>query len=259
MYAASTNRPLSAAAALGIAVLIGSAMVLSLRAGSALPEIAALLSVDLTPDPPKPAPPPPPPREPRKAAAKGEPAPPARKNEAAQIVVPPQPPPLKPPPPVPTAPVAGTGSAANQGAALVDGPGQGAGGVGNGFGGGGTGGFGDGDGGGLPSVGPRQIKGKMSEADLPDGLLAPGSEASVGVRYTVNADGSVSNCIAERPSGYPSIDAMACRLIIQRFRFRPARDREGRPVRAIIVETHTWVEERTQTTIGEWERKRGGQ
>lgn len=259
MYAASVNRPASAAASFGIVALIGSMLVLGLRAGTTLPTVSSLLSVDLAPDVPKPAPPPPPPppREAHKAAAKGAPAPPARRNDAAQIVVPPLPILLRPPQ-VPTAPVAGTGSAANQGAAPVDGLGQGAGGVGNGLGGGGTGGFGNGDGGGLAAIGPKQIKGKMSESDLPEGLLAPGTEASVGVRYYVNVDGSVSGCVAERPSGYPAIDAMACRLITQRFRFRPAKDRAGRPVRSIIVETHTWVEERTQTTVTEWERVHKG-
>jgi protein TonB len=41
-------------------------------------------------------------------------------------------------------------------------------------------------------------------------------------------------------SGLPELDQIACRLIEQRFRYKPARDRAGRPVRSTIVETHSW-------------------
>jgi protein TonB len=140
------------------------------------------------------------------------------------------------PPPIVTATRPAQGDAAQTGASDRAGPGQGAGGAGNGNGGGGTGGDGDGI-----VVGPRQIKGRLAFKDLPDGLLAPGDEASVGVRYAVNVDGTVSDCVADEPSGLPQLDALACRLIEQRFRYRPARDRAGRPVRAIVAERHTWI------------------
>lgn len=41
--------------------------------------------------------------------------------------------------------------------------------------------------------------------------------------------------------GYPSIDVAACRLIERRYRYRPALNRVGRPVRSIVEENHTWV------------------
>lgn len=171
-------------------------------------------------------------------AAKGDPSPRNLRNRATQVVVPPPRIPLVLPPSIPVAQRAGIGSAAASGASDRPGPGQGAGGIGDGLGGGGQGGDGDGDGGAV--VGPRQIRGKLSFRDLPPGTLEPGREAAVGVRYTVNVDGRVTGCVVDEPSGYPTVDAMTCRLIEQRFVFRPARDRERRPVRSAITERHTW-------------------
>jgi protein TonB len=85
------------------------------------------------------------------------------------------------------------------------------------------------------------VGGKLSYRDLPDGVLPEGTEAAVAVIFAVNPDGRVSQCSAERSSGYPALDSLACRLIEQRFRFRPAKDRFGRPVRSWVAETHTWV------------------
>jgi len=44
-------------------------------------------------------------------------------------------------------------------------------------------------------------------------------------------------------SGSAALDDTTCRLIQQRFRFAPARDGSGRPVRAWIVEQHEWIDE----------------
>lgn len=175
----------------------------------------------------------------RKPAPRHEASPRNVRNEATAVVAPPVRPLVVPP--VVTAPQAGIGSAANNGASSLPGPGQGAGGAGNGLGGGGLGGNGAGDGDGEAVVGPRQTGGKMSYKDLPEGVLGLGQEASVDVVYAVNPDGRASNCRAEHSSGYPLLDNLACRLIEQRFRFKPARDRLGRPVRAWVEETHSWI------------------
>jgi protein TonB len=175
----------------------------------------------------------------RNPAPRHEASPRNVRNEATAVVAPPVRPLVVPP--VVTAPQAGIGSAANNGASSLPGPGQGAGGAGNGLGGGGLGGNGAGAGDGEAVVGPRQTGGKMSYKDLPEGVLGLGQEASVDVVYAVNPDGRASNCRAEHSSGYPLLDNLACRLIEQRFRFKPARDRLGRPVRAWVEETHSWI------------------
>lgn len=104
----------------------------------------------------------------------------------------------------------------------------------------GTGGGGQGGTGGGIATGPRQIRGKLSSRDFDYGLILPGQRASVEVRYVVETDGRVSSCRIDASSGLGEVDAMACRLIVERFRFRPARDRSGRPVRSTVIERHTW-------------------
>lgn len=203
---------------------------------------------------PKPSHRPPPPQRARTSAPKDAPAPAALRATATAVVAPPVPIVLAPPPVV-AAPVANVGSAASNGATNVPGAGQGAGGFGDGLGGGGLGGQGLGRAPG-PETEPRQIRGRLSQRDLPDGLLAPGAEASVGVRYTVLTDGTVGDCVVTKSSGIAALDPVPCRLIRERFRFRPARDGWGRPVNAQIVETHTWIEEpdaaqRAQIRAGE--------
>jgi protein TonB len=241
MYAAHPPRALSGAASVAIVVAMLALLALGLNVERTAVTTLRLVSVDLAEAPqPQPTgqPKAPKPRA-RKPAPRHEASPRNVRNEATAVVAPPVRPLVVPP--VVTAPEAVIGSAANNGASSLPGPGQGAGGAGNGLGGGGLGGNGAGDGDGEAVVGPRQTGGKMSYKDLPEGVLGLGQEASVDVVYAVNPDGRASNCRAEHSSGYPLLDNLACRLIEQRFRFKPARDRLGRPVRAWVEETHSWI------------------
>ncbi|PZU10818.1 energy transducer TonB [Sphingomonas sp.] len=168
--------------------------------------------------------------------AKGAPSPRNLKNKATEIVAAPPVLPVAPPPLV-AAPAPDIGMAANSGASDRPGPGRGAGGQGEGAGGGGRGGDGDG----TP---PRWIRGRLSFRDLPADLRATGWNGKVGVRYAVGTDGRVTDCRIDRTSGIPVVDGLTCRLIEDRFRFRPARDEDGSPVRSVIVESHEWIVQR---------------
>lgn len=240
MYAPASphERIASALAAGAVVACVGYALVTGLGYGVIAHGRDALVSVIF--DPERPKPPPEPKSRPKPSAdsaPKGVPAPKNLRNKAAQVVAPPPRLVIAPPSPMPVATVTpGVGNAAQTGASDLPGPGQGAGGEGNGLGGGGDGGDGDG----RAATGPRQIRGKLSYRDLPQGVLEPGGEARVGVRYWVDTDGRVRGCRVDEPSGYPGIDAMTCRMIEQRFVYRPARNRAGRPVRVPVVEWHTW-------------------
>jgi protein TonB len=202
-----------------------------------------------------PEPPPPPPQpssgdtESKRAGApreEGAASPPNIESRATQIVAP-EVPPLRPNP-VAAASVANTGSAATQGASPVRGPGTGSGGVGNGTGsgaggdgpgGGGEGGYGDGRG--LSP--PRWLRGRLRDSDYPPGLGEAGVYGRVHIRYAVETDGRVSNCIVTRSSGSAELDRTTCALIEQRFRYDPARDRFGRPIRSNLIESYEWLVE----------------
>lgn len=242
MYAAPRKtQAFSALASGALVVALALALILGLRVNQIAEQAEALVAVAF----PLEQPPEPEPERPRRKSAesapKGDPAPPNLKNRATQIVAPEPPFILKPPPPVVTAPEAHTGDADQTGASDLLGPGQGAGGIGDGFGGGGQGGSGTGSGGGGPPVvGPRQVRGSLAYRDL-SGLVPEGhGEIGVEVLFAVKPDGRVDDCRAVRSSGRPLLDAHVCRLIEQRFVFRPARDRAGRPVRSRVVEEHSW-------------------
>jgi protein TonB len=241
MYAWHPPRTLAVVSSLAIVAAIGALLIFGLGVRQAVRQSLPLVSMAIAPEPePTPSPKPPEVRHAEQPAPKHDASPRNLRNRATQVVAPPARP-IVVPPPVVTAPQAGSGFAANTGASVLPGPGQGAGGIGNGTGGGGRGGAGNGAGDGAPVVGPRRTRGELRFGDLPEGVLAPGQEATVEVLYWVEPDGRASDCRAERSSGYPVLDALACRLIVERFRFRPAKDKRGRPVRAGVIENHTWV------------------
>jgi len=114
-------------------------------------------------------------------------------------------------------------------------------GSGGGEAGSGTGAGGDGEGDrGDDGTPPTLIHGRLKVSDLPQDLRDNGVQGTVGVRYEVRADGSVGPCEIAASSGTPVLDDVTCALIAQRFRFSPARDRDGHPVAATIEEAHRW-------------------
>jgi periplasmic protein TonB len=219
---------------LGIALWWGLAIALP---DGPVDEPVALFTVD----PPEPPPPRSVPPRKRSRRPEGAAAPPNLRSTATELVAPV--PVLVPPapPPVITAPVANTGAAPTQGAAPRPGPGTGAGGEGTGFGGGGSG---DGDGGGWgDETPPRRIRGRLRDSDYPREAWEAGATGLVTVRYYVNVDGRVSGCRVTHSSGNRALDETTCRLVTERFRYRPSRDGEGRPVRSVVVVDHEWVME----------------
>ncbi len=188
-----------------------------------------------------PEPPPPPvgkpvPRRAKSEKRKGTASPPNLKAKPAEVVaVPPRERPLIVPPPVVAAPTPGPGSAPTAGAADVPGPGTGSGGHGAGTGGGGKG---DGDGDYTP---PRWLRGRIKDSDYPLATGETGIGETITVRFTVETDGHVTQCIVIQSSGNPRLDDATCRLIERRYRFAPSRDAHGTPVSSAVVEDHTWM------------------
>lgn len=249
MYSISPRQRAASAFASGAIVLVTGAVLvfgLSARApiSQALRESIVALSVR-PPDPPR-MPPQAQPTATAKVQAdkaqssrpKNEASPANLRNQASAIFAPLLPP-IRQPPPVVAAPRPAAGDASNTGASSHVGPGQGAGGVGNGNGGGGNG-SGDGDGDADAVTRPIQIKGKLHWSDLPLELRQAHRGGELELTYLVNIDGRVSDCRIVRSSGLPALDAQTCRLITERFRFRPSLDADGHPVAQHIIELHGW-------------------
>lgn len=113
----------------------------------------------------------------------------------------------------PAAPVGGgRGTGASQG--LGAGGGVGAGGAGEDEGGGDL----------------EKVAGDIYESDYPPNLGRAGIGGRVSVHITVGTNGAVTTCRVTRSSGNAQLDLLTCRLIEQRYRFRPSTDRYGRPI-----------------------------
>ena len=190
------------------------------------PEVTpGLVAIDLTEPPP-----PPPPDDVEQGAA----APPSR--GATEAPSPPPPPaPLASPTPAEVAVDPGSGQAGGLGAAPGSGAGQGGEGSGSG-----AGGQGSGRGAGLVTP-PQRIEGALTNTDYRRARAPEGAAGTVVVSYRVRTDGRVDRCAVTRSSGFAAFDEATCRLIEQRFRFRPARDESGRPVDWTIRTDYTWT------------------
>ncbi|MBY0521156.1 MAG: energy transducer TonB [Sphingomonas sp.] len=230
------DRIKGAVAAVIVHILIGYALITGFAVS--MPRLVeqglATFTVAPPPHPPAPEPEPRPAPRPRPDGAA---APPNLKSKATEVAAPPPIIVIPTPPPVIVAEEAANGADRTSGAAPLPGPGTGAGGIGDGTGSG-TGGNGDGGGGGTPL---RQIGGRISYRDYPPSPLAAHIGGTVWVRYGVSARGRVEQCGIERSSGNADLDATTCRLIVERFRFKPRRNARGKPVPGIVVEDHTWV------------------
>lgn len=203
-----------------VAILHLAAILALLRAFDidVVPESArSIVAFDVAP--PEPPPPPELTPEPQGAAA-----PPAPKADPVPKAAPSPRLAVKPDGPQP--PVAAQGTETRAGAADRGG-GTGGGGNGAGTGGGGSG---AGKGAGAATK-PVKIAGDIVDArDYPSAGRRARSGTAVTVFFTVDIDGIPRGCRVTRPSGDPEADRITCRLIEQRFRYRPATDGQGNPV-----------------------------
>lgn len=139
-----------------------------------------------------------------------------------------------PEPPVPVArttlvPRASSTGAADTSGARDSGAGTGAAGTGGGTG---SGQGGAGSGGGIAT---RAVKiageiGNARDYPVPEGGREARIGTSVTIAITVGTDGQPTACRILRPGPFPETNQRTCDLALQRFRFRPAMNRDGQPV-----------------------------
>ena len=198
-------------------------------AATASVEQAVLSTFTVTVDVPKPPPPEPQPD----SGGAGEQG---RKAVPKAVVAPKPKVAVKPAPPAPRASASGT---ANSSGARESGSGTGAGGAGSGTGSG-TGGSGQGGG---AATKPVWIGGAINNArdyPVPPGGRQTRIGTEVIVKVTVGPDGRASNCSVYRPSPDAEADAITCRLVVSRLRFKPATDAAGNPVAAPFFWRQRW-------------------
>lgn len=212
---------------LGMLLLSG----LAVQGGTSESPAMRVLDFELPPPAPEPQPQAKPAHRPR---PEGAAAPPNLKSRATEVTSP-LPAPI-PTPQIVVAPIAAAGNQASSGNAPVAGPGTGAGGAGNGTGSGGAG-NGEGDGGTVL----EWIGGRIRDSDYPRAALKAGASGTVHLRFTVGVKGRVTDCTVTRSSGNLDLDETTCRLIQQRFRYKPSRDANGRPYPDVVTGEHEWT------------------
>lgn len=139
--------------------------------------------------------------------------------------------------PAKPAPPASSKGDENRSGAGEAGTGSGGGGIGTGTG---SGGSGDGAGAGLARKAEKIAGDIRSARDYPAGSRDQRLGRSVVIAVTVGADGRPLSCRIARPSGNAEADAITCRLAMQRFRFRPATNRNGEPVESVYGWEQRW-------------------
>ena len=221
----SANRPLAAGLT---AVVLGG--VLAMLVYGFAPDLprqiarAALTAINLDPPKPRPAPPPPPAhRQAGASGAAGKMAVAAPVNAAARVAV----------MPIAAPTVSATGTASQSGAKAV--------GAGTGAAGGGMG-TGSGMGGSGAGAGRKaeKLAGEIADRDYPKAGRALRLGHSVTVLLTIDSDGRVSDCVVRDAGPDPEADAITCRLIRPRFRYRPATNALGQPVESRTGWRQSW-------------------
>lgn len=88
----------------------------------------------------------------------------------------------------------------------------------------------------APDSGAPQRAGPMqalptlfTHRDYPQEALARNEEGRVGFQLQVDRDGRPSGCSILSSSGSSLLDSTTCRLLMERARFTPARDSQGKP------------------------------
>lgn len=82
----------------------------------------------------------------------------------------------------------------------------------------------------TPARAPANLATLFSDEDYPLEAVRNHEQGTVQFRLTVGVDGTATQCAIEATSGSAILDDTTCRLLIERARFEPARDKSGKAV-----------------------------
>ena len=91
-----------------------------------------------------------------------------------------------------------------------------------------------------PRVAERAVQrsGSISDEDYPSSSIRNEEQGTSIASFTIGADGRVVACNASGAS--PTLDAETCKLIMRRFRYKPAKDSNGQPIEESKTQRVTW-------------------
>jgi TonB family protein len=87
---------------------------------------------------------------------------------------------------------------------------------------------------------PQALATLFSDGDYPAAAIRAHEQGTVAFRLEVGADGNPTGCSVVSSSGSQALDSTTCRLLMERARFRPARDAGGKAVTDEYVGRIVW-------------------
>ena len=81
----------------------------------------------------------------------------------------------------------------------------------------------------------------ISSEDFPSSALRSGKEGIVGFRLSITDQGNVENCEITKSSSIRALDDTTCRLLMERAKFKPARDSDGQPMEGSFSSRVVWT------------------
>lgn len=81
----------------------------------------------------------------------------------------------------------------------------------------------------------------FSSGDYPSDALRKDQSGAVEMMLLIDVAGKVADCSVTATSGVAALDAQSCAIVIQRSKFKPARDKQGKPIRSVEQQRVNWV------------------
>ncbi len=81
----------------------------------------------------------------------------------------------------------------------------------------------------------------ITDEDYPPAAQRDQREGTSRIAWDINEAGRVENCRVTQSSGSSDLDDTACRLIVRRGRYAPAKDTSGNPIRSTSSRAVRWV------------------
>ena len=92
----------------------------------------------------------------------------------------------------------------------------------------------------------------LTNDDYPARALQLREQGSVRLGLTIDAKGKPIRCIATSNDKLPNLQALSCRLIMNRATFSPALDQNGAPVLGLLSQRINWAIPGERGTKPDW-------
>ncbi len=85
---------------------------------------------------------------------------------------------------------------------------------------------------------------QFTSDDYPHVALIKDAGGSVAMTMLIDERGKVASCMVTATSGYASLDAQSCSIMVLRAKFAPAVGKDGKPIKSGITQVVKWMVDR---------------